>query len=148
METKNQKKVLVFGTFDLFHKGHEYFFKEARKEGDQLFVVVARDKNVNKIKGIDPIQDQDKRMEEIRKCGFVDEVILGSCAYSACDVIEKIKPDVICLGYDQKTPEKFEEKIKDLKKDVKIVRIDSHDPHIHKSTIIRKDLEKNNDSHK
>ena len=43
-------KVLVFGTFDIFHKGHEYFLSEAAKHGS-LNVVVARDLTTYEVKG-------------------------------------------------------------------------------------------------
>ena len=45
-----RKKVMVFGTFDIFHKGHENFLKQAKKLGDCLTVVVARDETVLKFK--------------------------------------------------------------------------------------------------
>jgi len=41
---------MVFGTFDVFHKGHESFLRQAYCYGDFLVAVVARDKTVAKIK--------------------------------------------------------------------------------------------------
>jgi len=140
METKNQKKVVIFGTFDLLHDGHKHVIQEAKKEGDLLFVVVGTDKNVEKIKGRLPHNNQEERMHAVKDSGLADKVLLGNEDMESCSMIEELKPDVICLGYDQKVPEKFEEKIKAIEKDVKIVKIDSHQPHIHKSSIIRKNL--------
>ena len=37
------KLVMCAGTFDIVHPGHLYFFSEAKKLGDKLIVVVARD---------------------------------------------------------------------------------------------------------
>ena len=45
------KKVILFGTFDIFHKGHKNFLEQAQEFGDYLIVVIARDKTVKKIKG-------------------------------------------------------------------------------------------------
>jgi len=36
-------RVMATGVFDLLHPGHLYFLTEARKHGDELIVVVARD---------------------------------------------------------------------------------------------------------
>jgi FAD synthetase len=47
---KTKKTVMTFGTFDRLHPGHEYYLSEARKYGDCLITVVARDKTVVDIK--------------------------------------------------------------------------------------------------
>ncbi len=65
-----EKKVMTFGTFDLLHKGHVYFLKQASKYG-KLVVVVARDKNVLKVKGKKPINSERKRLQNIKKIKFV-----------------------------------------------------------------------------
>ena len=44
------KKVIAFGTFDIFHLGHVSYLKQARKLGDYLVVIIARDKTVFQIK--------------------------------------------------------------------------------------------------
>ena len=46
-----RKRVLVFGTFDLLHQGHRYFLTQARRFGDTLIAVVARDEFVEERKG-------------------------------------------------------------------------------------------------
>ena len=45
------KTVMAFGTFDLMHPGHEYFLRQAKKRGDYLIAVIARDSTVKKLKG-------------------------------------------------------------------------------------------------
>lgn len=42
--------VLTFGTFDIFHPGHEYYLREAKKHGDKLVTVIARDQTVKNVK--------------------------------------------------------------------------------------------------
>ena len=92
------KKVMVFGTFDILHKGHLSLFSQARKYGDYLIAVVARDKTVVKVKGRLPRNNEKKRLKEVSK--HVDKAVLGYI-YDKHKVISKYKPNVICLGYDQ-----------------------------------------------
>lgn len=94
------KKVLTFGTFDIFHPGHEFFLKKAKRYGGTLGVVIARDKTVKNIKGKLPRNNEIKRLDVIKKLNYVDKVFLGSIR-DKYFVIEKFQPDVICLGYDQ-----------------------------------------------
>ena len=94
------KKVMVFGTFDIVHLGHISFFKQARKYGDYLIVVVGRDKTVKKIKGRPPKHSEKIRFKKIKKVKLIDKVILGYLK-NPYKIIQKYKPDIICLGYDQ-----------------------------------------------
>ena len=137
------KKVLVFGTFDLFHPGHESFLKEAKSYGDELHVVIARDSTVKGVKGKHPAKKEGERMDVLKALEYVDEVVLGHEGDKYA-IIEEMKPDVICLGYDQ---DSF---TKDLKKVLKerglepeIVRFDKgFKPEIHKSSKISADIVK------
>src|SRR3989339_2153850 len=94
------KKVLVFGTFDIFHYGHLQLLKQAKKLGDQLTVVIARDENVIKIKKIKPYHTEKERMEIMKSLKMIDSAILGD-KKDVYKVIKQEKPDVIALGYDQ-----------------------------------------------
>jgi len=94
------KKVLAFGTFDIFHKGHEFYLKEARKHSNVLNVVVARDSTVKQIKGKYPLNNELKRLAVIKNLNYVDNAFLGYEG-DKYKIIEKLKPDIICLGYDQ-----------------------------------------------
>ena len=40
---------MATGTFDILHMGHIYYLKEAKKLGDELVIVVARDFTVRKL---------------------------------------------------------------------------------------------------
>lgn len=105
-------KVLTFGTFDIFHKGHEFFLKKAKQYGSILGIVVARDKTVKKIKGKLPRNNELKRKAVIQNLDYVNKIFLGGLKDKYL-VIEKFKPDIICLGYDQNV------KISDLNKILK-----------------------------
>lgn len=96
------KIVMVFGTFDGVHPGHEYFFSEAKKYGDWLVVVVARDQTVKRVKGKFPKKNESQRQEAVEQVSCVDQVVLGSKS-SPYTIFNSVQPNVICLGYDQKT---------------------------------------------
>jgi cytidyltransferase-like protein len=127
-------KVMVFGTFDILHKGHLNFFKQAGKYGDYLIAVIARDKTVKQVKGILPHHKEKIRLNQVKK--HVDKAVLGMIK-NKYKVIEKYKPDIICLGYDQK------EFINGLKKyKIPVKKLKPYKPHIHKSSKLRKKLKK------
>ena len=93
---------MAFGSFDVLHKGHEAYLKEAKSHGDYLIVIVARDKNILKFKGKKPRNKEQYRLRQVEKLDFVDEIVLGH-KDDILEVLNEFKPDVICLGYDQRT---------------------------------------------
>ena len=104
---RKQKVVLASGVFDLIHLGHVRFLEEAKRAGGEkakLVVVIARDNNVEKMKG-KPIMSEDQRRALVESLKVVDEVVLGHEKFDIGEMIEKIKPDVIALGYDQASME-------------------------------------------
>ncbi|MCF7866964.1 FAD synthase [Candidatus Woesearchaeota archaeon] len=128
------KKILTFGTFDIFHKGHEFYLSEAKKHGDKLYVVIARDSTVLKVKGKIPRNNQTKRMATVYEYEAVDEARIGEEG-DKYKVLEDIKPDIICLGYDQTAfTDKLEEELKKRGINAKIKRITSHYPDKFKSS--------------
>ena len=129
---------MIFGTFDIFHKGHENFLKQAKKYGDYLIVIIARDKTVLKIKGKLPRNNEQKRLKVIGESKLTDKVVLGSLA-DKYKVIEKFKPNVICLGYDQVAfTERLKEKLKEYNLlNTKIVRLKAYEPEKYKSSMFR-----------
>ena len=126
-ESKKRTIVLASGVFDLLHLGHVKFLEEAKKAGGrnaELIVIVARDSTVEKRKGKKPIMPENQRRALVESLKVVDEAILGYEEFDIEKVIEKIKPDVIVFGYDQKGMEKTVKdyiKVKRLK--VKVAKI-------------------------
>lgn len=120
---------MCFGTFDRLHPGHLYYLKEAKKEGDYLIVVVARDRNVHKLKDKWPKENQRFRCTHLRAEKVADKVVLGK-RHNRYWVIKKYKPNIIALGYDQIADE---EKIKTLF-NLEIKRISSYFPEKYKSS--------------
>jgi len=128
MEKKERRKVvLASGAFDLLHYGHVYYLTNAKKAGGEnakLVVIIAKDKTVEKLKGSRPIIPEDQRRALVESLKMVDEAILGYENMDMLRVIEKVKPDIIALGYDE---EKIEKNLKRLIAEkglnIKVVRI-------------------------
>ena len=136
---------MVFGTFDIFHKGHENFLKQAKKLGDHLIVVVARDRTVLDVKKQDTKNKEQKRVGILRDSKLADEIVLGNLKDKYA-VIKKYKPDVVALGYDQEFfVDKLEEKLKEFGLDkTRIIRLKSHYPEKYKSSKLRQGWAENN----
>lgn len=101
---KTGKVVLASGTFDLLHLGHVKYLEEAKKAGGKnakLMVIVARDKTVEKRKGTRPVMPEEHRRALVESLKVVDDVILGYEDFDIGMVIEKLKPDIVAVGYDQ-----------------------------------------------
>lgn len=94
--------VMIFGTFDGLHPGHEFVFHEAMKRG-AVIAVVARDMNVEMIKGRQARQKEGGRMAAILHKFPEVNVVLGSVD-DFLEPIRSLSPGLILLGYDQKLP--------------------------------------------
>ena len=105
MAVKPRKKVvLASGVFDLLHLGHVRFLEEAKQAGGEnakLVVIIARDSTVEKTKGRKPIMSENQRRALVESLKVVDEAVLGMEDFDIGNVIERSKPNVIALGYDQ-----------------------------------------------
>lgn len=135
-------KVMIFGTFDFVHPGHLHFFAQAKRHGDELVVVIARDSTAAFTKGKQPFFDEHERLLMVQATRLVDRAILGD-ADDVYKVIGDEKPDVICLGYDQSFfVDKLAPKIKEFGLTTRIIRLEPHLPERYKSSKIRERLAK------
>ena len=133
----NGTRIMVFGTFDMVHPGHEDLFRQARALAPEphLIVSVARDCNVERIKGKAPKRTQDERLAAVAASPLVDEAVLGD-EEGYVDHIVRVAPDIIALGYDQSG-----EYVEHLEHDLaaagltpRIVRLEAHEPHRYKTS--------------
>ena len=109
---KINKTVVVSGGFDPIHIGHIRLFKEAKKLGDELVVILNND-NWFGIKGRKLFMPENERKEIIEALKVVDRVILTkhkpskkifdrtTKEYSICKELEELKPDVFANGGDR-----------------------------------------------
>ena len=133
------KKVLAFGTFDLLHPGHIYFLNQASSFGDELYIRIARDLNVERYKGKQPVWNENKRLEEVQKKFPNAKVSLGYLEQDRIyECLSEITPDIIALGYDQAIfTDKLGDEIKVRGLKTEIVRIDSYYENIYKSSLLK-----------
>lgn len=98
------KKVFCWGTFDIIHDGHLGFFKDAKKRGDLLYVIVIHDTEVLANKGHLPKHTQKERITALKKLKIIDKVVASSGDFKK-DIkrYALMQPDVFVFGYDQKT---------------------------------------------
>lgn len=128
-----KKIVMVFGTFDIFHKGHKNFLIQAKAHGSYLIAVIARDETVKIIKNYRPKNNEYTRLITVKKSKIPDEVILGDLTdkYAA---IRNNKPHVVCLGYDQNH---FTNDLSRLFPSLIIIRLKPYKQNIYKSSLLQ-----------
>lgn len=124
---KKRKIVLASGTFDLLHLGHVKYLEEAKRAGGrnaELIVIVARDSTVEKRRGTKPIVPENQRRALVGSLKVVDDAILGYEDFDIEKVIQKIKPDVVALGYDRSDIQQtVRDYVKEKRLVIKVVKI-------------------------
>ena len=94
------KVVMLGGAFEIIHPGHVHALSEARNLGNTLVVVVATDESVERNKGRPPVTNQALRVALVSSLRQVDLALPGNKG-SIYDILVRIRPDVVALGYDQ-----------------------------------------------
>jgi cytidyltransferase-like protein len=136
---KSIKVVFVGGGFEVIHYGHIYTLTKAKSLGDALVVSVARDSTIRRRKNREPLVGEQDRVKMLSALRDVDAAVLG-VEGDIYVTLERVKPDIVALGYDQYHMEdevKKEATKRGMKVDV--VRLDSPYPHI-KTTRILEEL--------
>lgn len=93
------KKVITYGTFDLFHKGHLNILRRAKELGDYLVVAVSSDA-FNAGKGKKAYHSQEDRVAILEAIKYVDEVILEESWDQKVSDVQKHNIDVFVMGDD------------------------------------------------
>lgn len=93
-------KVITYGTFDLFHEGHYRLLQRAKELGDYLIVGVTTeeyDQTRGKLNVVDSLMT---RIENVKKSGFADEVLIESSPGQKALDIQKYQVDIFTVGSD------------------------------------------------
>ena len=94
------RTVITYGTFDLFHRGHYNILKRAKAEGDYLIVGVTGE-TYDTERGKLSVQDSlATRIENVRKTGFADKIIVEEYLGQKIPDIIKYHVDVLVIGSD------------------------------------------------
>lgn len=133
-------RIMVFGTFDMIHPGHEHLFRQARAlaRDPYLIVSVARDSAVRRIKGMSAHTSEGDRREKLANHTLVDEAILGDEEGYIAHILAAA-PDIIALGYDQEGEyvDSLEEDLRAAGASLRVVRLLAHLPEMYKTSKMR-----------
>ena len=98
-------RVMAVGVFDLLHAGHLHYLQQAKSLGNHLTVVVAHDDTV-RLRKHEPVTNHDLRRRMVDGLKPVDDAIIGNPPdVSIFEILTKVNPDIIALGYDQEHAE-------------------------------------------
>jgi cytidyltransferase-like protein len=130
-------RIMVFGTFDMVHAGHEDLFRQARALSPEpyLIVSIARDASVARIKGAVARRSEKERLAAVSENALVDLAVLGD-SDGYIEHIKAASPDIIALGYDQEG-----EYVRNLARDLasaglstQVIRLSAHKPDVYKTS--------------
>lgn len=95
-------KVITYGTYDLFHYGHQRLLERAKALGDYLIVGVTSD-SFDLTRGkINAQQSLMERIESVRATGLADEIIVEEYEGQKIDDIRRYGIDIFTVGSDWK----------------------------------------------
>jgi len=127
--------VLAGGVFDIIHPGHIYTLNAAKTLGDVLVVVVATDNTSEKMKKRRPLHTQEQRQELVNSLSMVDLCLVGQ-EDDIFKTVNRVRPQIIALGYDQIHQEKFiTDGCKRIDLEAKVARLQSPIPESSSSKI-------------
>lgn len=94
------KKVITYGSFDLFHEGHYRLLQRAKALGDYLIVGVTTehyDESRGKLNVVDSLME---RVEHVRQTGLADKIIIEDHIGQKVEDIQKFQIDIFTVGSD------------------------------------------------
>ncbi len=100
LKKEGKKIVTTNGCFDILHRGHAYYLKEAKKLGDILVVGINSDESVRGLKGVDrPLNKASDRAFLVSQLKSVDFVFVFEESLPN-EFLKKINPHIHVKGGD------------------------------------------------
>lgn len=96
------RRIITFGTFDVFHVGHLSILERAAALGDYLIVGVSTDSLNEAKKGRRPVYPEHERIRIVNALGCVNEVFFEKSLDSKADYIRGYRADTLVMGDDWK----------------------------------------------
>ncbi len=93
-------KVITYGTYDLFHYGHENLLKRAKRYGDYLIVGVTSESFDRERGKLNVQQSLIERIEAVKATGIADEIIVEEYIGQKIDDVKRYGIDVFVIGSD------------------------------------------------
>ena len=98
--SKDKKVVITYGTFDLFHFGHQALLERAKALGDYLIVGITSD-NFDRTRGkLNVKQPLYDRIKGVEGCEAVDQIVIEEFKGQKIDDIRKYGVDIFAIGSD------------------------------------------------
>lgn len=94
------KKVITYGSFDLFHEGHYKLLQRAKELGDYLIVGVTTEQYDETRGKLNVVDSLIKRIDNVRATGFVDEVVVEDHVGQKIEDIKRFGVDIFTVGSD------------------------------------------------
>lgn len=94
------KRIITFGTFDVFHVGHLNILQRAKQLGEHLVVGVSTDALNREKKGRSPVFPEHERVAILQALRCVDEVFLELSLEAKADYIKQYRADILVMGDD------------------------------------------------
>jgi D-beta-D-heptose 7-phosphate kinase/D-beta-D-heptose 1-phosphate adenosyltransferase len=105
---EGRRIVFTNGCFDVLHRGHTAYLRQARRLGDRLVVAVNGDASVRRLKGPSrPVNGEDDRAAVLAALECVDYVTVFD-GDTPIPLLQAVRPDVYVKGGDY-SPEMLEE---------------------------------------
>ena len=98
--SRQGKRCIVYGTFDLFHEGHKKLLQRARALGSHLTVAVSTESYDLTQGKLNIRQSLMHRMQAVQNSGFADEIITEEYAGQQAHDIQRLNIDTLVTGSD------------------------------------------------
>jgi len=93
-------KIITYGTFDLFHKGHENLLRRAKELGDYLIVGVTAERFDRERGKLNVHNSLMQRIEDVKNSGYADEIIVEEYEGQKIEDILRYQVDIFAIGSD------------------------------------------------